>query len=157
MAGFKMWILCRPAEEPPSVTKRRYDVKGLFLLALISLTTVFSAAPLPGQGLDLSGTWVGETVVPNVVDKDHVTLVLKKDAGSYSGTVTDSREMAQDSPLEDVKFENDTLTAQFMIFNGSDYVRIWMTLKVSGEKLIGSWKNPTGSSTGPLELERKKE
>jgi hypothetical protein len=129
-------------------------MKTKLVLALATLILVFTAAPVLCQTQDLSGTWVGETVVPNVVDKDQVILVLKKDAGSYSGTVTDSMEMAKNSPLEDVKFENDTLTAQFVIFNGSDYVRIWMTLKVSGEKLIGSWEDG-GDEAGPLEMVRK--
>lgn len=129
-------------------------MKVALLPALLTLTLVFSAAPLLSQAQDLSGTWVGETAVPNSLDKDQVTLVLKKDAGSYSGTVTDSMGMAKDSALEDVKFENDTLTAQFVIFNGSDYVRIWMTLKVSGEKLVGSWEDG-GGERGPLEMVRK--
>jgi len=124
------------------------------LPALLTLASAFSAAPLLSQTQDLSGTWVGETVVPNAVDKDQVTLVLKKDADSYSGTVTDSMRLANESVLENVKFENETLTAEFMIFNGSENVRIWMTLKVTDEKLIGSWQDG-GDSTGPLELSRK--
>jgi len=129
-------------------------MKTKLVLALATLILVFTAAPLLCQSQDLSGTWVGETVVPNMLDKDQVTLVLKKDAGSYSGTVTDSMEMAQDSPLENVKFENETLTAEFMVFNGSENVRIWMTLKVTGEKLIGNWQDG-GDGSGPLELIRK--
>ena len=129
-------------------------MKTKLVLALATIILVFTAAPLLCQSQDLSGTWVGETVVPNMLDKDQVTLVLKKDAGSYSGTVTDSMEMAQDSPLENVKFENETLTAEFMVFNGSENVRIWMTLKVTGEKLIGNWQDG-GDGSGPLELIRK--
>ncbi|OGD21913.1 MAG: hypothetical protein A2W03_11050 [Candidatus Aminicenantes bacterium RBG_16_63_16] len=115
---------------------------------------ISSAGPLVSQTRDLSGTWVGETTIPNTLDKDQVTLVLKKDAGSYSGTVSDSMEMAKDSPLEDVKFENDTLTAQFMIFKGSENVRIWMTLKVTGEKLTGNWQDG-GDEAGLLDMVRK--
>ena len=129
-------------------------IKAVLFPALLALTLILSGAPLVSQSQDLSGTWVGETVVPNSLDKDQVTLVLKKEAGSYSGSVTDSMGMANESPLENVKFENDTLTAEFMIFNGSENVRIWMTLKVIGEKLIGNWQDG-GDATGPLELARK--
>ncbi len=131
-------------------------MKDALIPALLVLTLVSSASPLICQTQDLSGTWVGETVIPNTLDKDLVTLVLKKDASSYSGTVTDSMAMAKDSPLEDVEFENDTLTAQFMIFNGNEDVRIWLALKVTGDKLIGSWADG-GDGSGPLELERKKD
>lgn len=122
---------------------------------LFAAILILSAGPLLCRSQDLSGTWVGETVVPNAVDKDQVTLVLQKVGESYSGMVTDSMGMAKESPLENVKFENDTLTAEFMIFNGGENVRIWMTLKVTGEKLIGNWQD-SGDSSGPLELERKR-
>lgn len=130
-------------------------MKNAFILVLFAMTLAFPAGPLLSQSQNLSGTWVGETVVPNAVDRDQVTLVLQKDGASYSGTVTDSMGLAKDSPLENVKFENDTLTAEFMVLNGNENVRIWMTLKVSGEKLFGNWQDG-GDGTGPLDLERKK-
>lgn len=129
-------------------------MKAVWLPAFLTLTLIFSAVPLLCQSQDLSGTWVGETVIPDNPDKDLVTLVLKKDAGSYSGTVTDSMGLANESALENVKLENDTLTAEFMIFNGSEDVRIWITLKSTGEKLVGNWQDP-GGQTGPLDLARK--
>ncbi len=129
-------------------------MKAAHFPALLVLALLFFVAPLPSQTKDLSGTWVGDTAVPNAVDKDQVTLVLQKAGESYSGTVTDSMGMANASALENVKFENDTLTAEFMIFNGNENIRIWMTLKVTGDKLIGSWQDG-GESTGPLELSRK--
>jgi hypothetical protein len=128
--------------------------KALFP-ALLVVTLVIGAAPLHSQARDLSGTWVGETVIPNSFDKDQVTLVLEKAGASYSGTITDSMGMASQSALENVKFENDTLTAEFMVFNGGENIRIWMTLKVSGEKLVGSWQDG-GDGSGPLELVRQK-
>ncbi len=128
-------------------------MKKTLLTVLLGAAIVLSAAPLFCQSQDLSGTWVGETAVPNSLDKDQVTLVLKKDAGSYSGTVTDSMGMAKESALENVKFENDTLTAEFMIFNGTEDVRIWLTLNVTGERLVGNWQDGAGG-TGTLDLGR---
>jgi hypothetical protein len=130
-------------------------MKNAFILVLFAMTLAFPASPLLSQSQNLSGTWVGETVIPNAVDKDQVTLVLQKAANSYSGTVSDSMGMAKESPLENVTFEDDTLTAEFMVFNGNENVRIWMTLKVDGEKLVGNWQDG-GDGTGPLELERMK-
>jgi len=129
-------------------------MKQALIPALLAATLAFLGAPLLSQTQDLSGTWVGETVVPNMIDKDQVMLVLKREAGSYSGTITDTMGMANAAPLEDVKFENDTLSAQFMVSNGGEYIRIWMTLKVTGDKLIGEWQDG-GDGSGPLELIRK--
>jgi hypothetical protein len=128
--------------------------KGAFL-ALMTVALIFSASPVLSQSLDLSGTWVGETVVSSDGDKDQVTLVLTKEGESYSGNVTDSMGMANESPLEKVEFKDNTLTAEFVIFNGEEYVRISMTLEVKGERLVGEWQSDDGE-TGPLDLERKK-
>ena len=128
--------------------------KGAFLV-LLTAAMIFSGSPVFSQSPDLSGTWVGETVIPDVADKDQVTLVLTKEGESYSGSVTDSMGMANESPLENVKFENNTLTAEFVIFNGEENVRISMSLEVSGGRLVGEWQSEDGE-TGPLDLERKK-
>jgi hypothetical protein len=124
-------------------------------LALLIAALICSAIPAFSQSLDLSGTWVGETVIPDVVDKDQVTLVLTKEGESYSGNVTDSMGLAKESPLENVEFKDNTLTAQFIIFNGEEYVRIYMTLTVTGERLVGEWTDDVDES-GPLDLERKR-
>ena len=122
---------------------------------LLAAALIFSAGPLFSQSLDLSGMWVGETVIPDVADKDQVTLVLTKEGESYSGNVTDSMGLANESPLEKVEFKDNTLTAEFVIFNGQEYVRIFLTLTVTGERLVGEWQSEDGE-TGPLDLERKK-
>jgi hypothetical protein len=130
-------------------------MKKPHLLISLIIGLALGAGVLFGQETDLTGTWEGTTYVPNAGD-DQVTLVLKKEAGTYSGTVTDSMQMANESKLENVNFTDDTLTAEFMIFNGADYVRISLTLKVSGDSLVGHWADPDGG-TGNLDLKRKNE
>lgn len=120
-------------------------------ILLVFLAVVLGS--LFGQETDLTGTWEGTTYVPDAGD-DRITLVLKKEGETYSGTVTDSMALANESKLENTKFIDGTLTAEFMIFNGSDYVRIKFMLKVSGELLVGQWEDPDGE-TGNLELKRK--
>jgi hypothetical protein len=126
--------------------------KWIFLLSL-TVAFVFVGGPLFGQEIDLTGTWEGTTYVQNAGD-DQITLVLRKEGELYSGTFTDSMQLAIESKLENVKFTDGTLTAEFMIFNGSDYLKISLTLKVSGELLVGRWEDPSGE-TGDLELKRK--
>jgi hypothetical protein len=108
-----------------------------------------------GQNSDLSGTWVGETVVPNSSDKDGISLILKKDGASYSGTISDIMGMISGASLENVKFENGTLSFQFNAGPTGQTIRISTTLKLSNDKLVGSWTDDQ-DDTGSLELARKK-
>jgi hypothetical protein len=128
-------------------------MKKLIFLLFLTVALVLVAGSLFSQEVDLTGTWEGTTYVQNAGD-DQITLVLRKEGETYSGTVTDSMQLALESKLENVKFADGTLTAEFMIFNGSDYIKISVTLKVSGELLVGNWEDP-GGETGNLELKRK--
>jgi hypothetical protein len=94
-------------------------------------------------------------VVPNAEQKDILTMVLKKEGTSYAGTVTDSMGLAVAAVLEKVKFEKDTLSFEFLVHPGEQDVRVRVTLKVTGEKLAGSWESEQGD-TAALELVRKK-
>jgi hypothetical protein len=130
-------------------------MKRAMILALPVVLMALTAGLLLAQNTDLSGTWVGDTVVPNAPDKDGISLVLKKDGASYSGTFSDSMGMANAVPLENIKLEKDTLTFEFVVNVGDTSIRIYTTLKISGEKLVGSWTSEA-NDTGSLELSRKK-
>jgi hypothetical protein len=131
-------------------------MKNFIIILVLAIAAVFVAGLLFAQEVDLSGTWTGETVVPDALDKDQVTLVLQKEEATYSGTVTDSMGMAAESPLENVEFKDGTLTAEFIIFNGTENVRIYFSLKMTGDRLVGHWSDGMNSE-GPLDLGRKKE
>lgn len=128
-------------------------MKKLVFLFFLTVAFAFASGPLFGQDSDLTGTWEGSTYIPDSGD-DQVTLVLKKEGETYSGTVSDSMGMANESELENGKFVDGTLTAEFTIFNGSDYMKIKLTLKLSGDLLVGNWESADGE-TGNLELKRK--
>jgi hypothetical protein len=130
-------------------------MKSFKACLLAAALLVVAAGSHSAQTPDLGGTWVGDTVVPNSQEKDIVTLVLKKDGASYTGTLSDSMGMAVSVPLEKVKIEKGTLTFEFVVQTGEQPMRIYTTLKISGEKLIGSWTSED-NSTGNLEMTRKK-
>jgi hypothetical protein len=128
------------------------------LAAGILLSVFFSIAAmgtLLGQGQDLSGTWVGSTDIPNMTEKDGLTLILKKDGSSYSGTITDTMGMLSDTVLEKVLLEKETLRFEFLVNTGSQQIRVKTMLKVSGGKMVGSWESEQGD-TGALEMVLKK-
>ncbi len=121
----------------------------------LAVFLLLAASSIFGQAKDPSGTWVGDTVVPNSPDKDIITMILKKGGDSYSGTISDSLGMLKGTPLEKAKFESDTISFEFVVTVGTDQVRVSMTLRMSGEKLSGTWESEDGSR-GTLELSRTK-
>ncbi|MGD2295196.1 MAG: hypothetical protein PVF22_05110 [Candidatus Aminicenantes bacterium] len=107
------------------------------------------------QEVNLSGTWIGETTVPDEMEPDKVTLVLEKTNGGYEGKVTDAFGYAMESELEDIEFKDNELTANFLIYDGYEYVRIYFTLTVEGDTMKGFWESESGDSA-LIELHRQK-
>jgi len=122
---------------------------------LLGMLVMLAAPLLPGKDQDLSGTWIGSTQIPNREERDNLTLVLKKEGATYAGTITDTMGMLNAAVLEKVKLEKDTLSFEFLVLVGNGQVRVKSTLKVSEDKLVGSWESEEGD-TGALELGRKK-
>jgi hypothetical protein len=123
-------------------------------LTLFVFLLVLSCGMSFSQQADLSGTWVGLTEVPDAVEPDMLTLVLKKEERKYYGTITDSLGMLQDTEIEDVEFKDNTLTFTFQVDTGEEYATVSASLTVKGDKLIGYWE--TEGDSASIELERKK-
>lgn len=123
---------------------------GLLLIFLL----LYAVSVLP-QNKDLAGTWIGATIVPNSPDKDIITMVIKKAGESYAGTISDSLGMVNNASLADVKFESGALNFGFVAVVDSQEIKVSVTLKISGEKLVGSWESEDGA-TGELEMARVK-
>ena len=133
-----------------ALMKKTSSILGLLAFSIF----LFSGAAFC-QEVNLSGTWVGETTVPDATDPDQVTLILEKTNGGYTGKVTDAFGYAMDSELEDVEFEDKELTANFLIYDGEQYVRVFFTLTVEGDTMKGFWESESGDSAA-VELHRKK-
>jgi hypothetical protein len=129
------------------------------ILILSVLWMTFAATALFGQTPDISGTWVGDTEIPNSTDTSHVTLVLKKADASYSGTITLWN--AKNAAIENFAFEDeDTFGFEFVMPSGTDKIRVKVRLdiiddRLLGNKLMGSWVMEDGTY-GSLDLARSK-
>jgi len=130
-------------------------MKHVTWMLFLGLLFMPAIAQLPAQDQDLSGTWVGSTAVPGMEERDNLTLVLKKDGSSYSGTLSDSMGMLTEAVLEKVKVDMGAISFEFLAQTGGGPVRIRSTLKASEGKLVGSWESE-GGDTGALEFVRKK-
>ncbi len=128
--------------------------KALLSITLLAFLISFCAAVSYCQDVDLTGTWKGATEVPDQ-GTDEMTLVIKKDEGEYSATITDSFGMLMDTECEEIKFEDGTLTFNFTIFMGTESMTVWVNLTVEGDKMTGYWETADGSQ-GDLNFEKEK-
>jgi len=129
--------------------KKTLSSFALFVFSL-SLCLVLTYA----SDLDLTGTWKGSTVVPDQ-GVDELTLVIEKEAGEYSATLSDSLGMLTDTECEDIEFKEGTLTFNVTISQGYDSFTVWMNLDVEGDKMSGYWETGDGDQ-GEINLERVK-
>ena len=120
----------------------------------VAIALIVVAGSLAAQQTDLSGTWSGPTRIPNMSDNDQITLILKKAGDSYSGSVSDAMGMVNEAALENVKFENNALTFEFVVSVNGQNERVSNKLDYKDGKLVGSWWTEDGT-TGPLDLTRK--
>jgi hypothetical protein len=134
--------------------KEKKMKKTASILSLIAFLLILSCGISLSQQVDLSGTWKGTTEVPDAMELDQITLVLTKIDGEYSGTFTDSMGFAEEAELKDIELKENSLTFNFTIYNGFEYMQIYTTLTVDGNKMTGSWESEDGSS-GQVELVRK--
>ena len=122
---------------------------------IVIFVALFMCWILLAADADLSGTWVGETEVPDAPEPDQVTLILKLVDGEYEGTVTDTLGMADEAECEDIELDGDKLTMNFEIINpDGEYVRIYVTMTVEGDTMKGYWESEDGNSSA-MELTRK--
>jgi len=111
----------------------------------------FSAA----SATNPSGTWLGTAEIPDY-GVDELTLVLKKDDSSYTGTIIDTLGFwPEGSEIEDVKIESDLLTFSSKIMEGS--MLIIFRLTIEGDKLSGELENTTMGGSVPITFEKKEE
>lgn len=123
----------------------------IFIIACLMILPLTAGI---GDNVDISGTWVGSTVVPNATEEDRLTLVLNKDGDSYTGTITDSMGLAQDAVLQEVDFSDNTLTFNFMVDTGDGSMLVDATLTLKGDTMTGAWSTEDGSS-GDITLKKQ--
>jgi hypothetical protein len=125
---------------------------SFFILGLF-LSSLFTAVSF-GQAVDLTGTWRGATEIPDQ-GTDEMTLVIKKEGGSYSATLTDGFGMLMDTECKDIEFQDGTLTFNVSVNTGTESMTVWITMTVDGDTMSGYWETADGTQ-GNMTLEREK-
>lgn len=125
------------------------------ILVLFVFLLAFGSGISFGLATDLSGTWVGETEVPDMGEPDILTLVIEEVDGKYQGKISDSMGMLEDADCMELELEENELTFNFEVFTGAEYMIVYTTLTVEGDNMKGYWETADGSS-GSVDLDRKK-
>lgn len=125
-------------------------------VAALSVLVVLAAVGLAAQAPpDLTGKWVGSTLVPNV-GEDKLVLDLTKDGDSYAGTIADSAGMIVQAAIANVSFADGLLTFDIVVSSGSETFPVRISLKAEGDTLTGSWATGQGDG-GSVTLTREKQ
>jgi len=130
-------------------------MKKITIIYVLAVFVLAGASGLMfGHSVDLSGTWVGETEVPDAIEPDGMTLVVSKEDGEYSAKISDTMGMLINADCEDLEFVEDKLTFNVTVDTGDGYMTVYLTLKVDGDTMTGFWESEDGG-TGPVELTKK--
>jgi len=137
-------------------TRKKENVmkKVTVFFALAVFVLAATSGLMFGQSVDLSGTWVGETEVPDAIEPDEMTLVITKEDGEYSAKISDSMGMLENTECEDIEFIENTFTFNCEVNTGEEFLTVYITLKVEDDTMTGFWEVDDGS-TGPVELTKK--
>jgi hypothetical protein len=127
------------------------------IAANLVLATLALAVAGVGAGAqrtpDLTGTWIGTTLVPDV-GEDAITLELKREGNTYTGRCTDAAKVVVAPEIRNVVFTEGTLTFDIGVSGGTDTITVHISLKVDGDQMTGQWATDEGDSAA-LKLARK--
>ena len=129
--------------------------KKLTILITFSFLMAVMGGMVYGLTADIAGTWVGTAEVPDAMEPDELTMVIKKTGDTYTGIINDSMGMLNDTECEDIKFEDGKLTLHFSIPQDYEDMVISCELKVEGDTMTGFWENEGGES-GAIKMKREK-
>ena len=127
--------------------------KALSTVSIVLLLVAFLAAPSFAK-VDITGTWVGSTEIPDT-GPDEFTLVITREDGALAGKMSDEFGLIEDVECEEIMLDNDNLSFHIEFFNGMDYVTVNLRFKVTENALEGEWEAATGE-TGEINFARKK-
>jgi hypothetical protein len=122
-------------------------------LALFVFLIAFCSVISFSQEVELTGTWVGSTVIPDQ-GEDEMIFVIKKEEGEYAATISDSLGMLTDVECEDIEFKDGTLTFNVSVSEGMETFTVWITLEVEGDTMKGYWETGDGEQ-GDIELKKQ--
>jgi hypothetical protein len=130
-------------------------MKKNITFAALLVFLLASSGWMLAHDVDITGTWVGETYVPDSPDPDKLTLVFAKKDDIWTGTFSDTMGYASEAECEEIKIDGHSLTFHFDISDGYDVQTIYVALTVEEDSMTGAWENEGGEGA-EIKLEKKK-
>ncbi|MFA9453281.1 MAG: hypothetical protein ACERK6_05130 [Candidatus Aminicenantaceae bacterium] len=130
-------------------------MKKAVSFAILAVFLLAAPAAMLAQEVDITGTWVGETYVPDALDPDKLTLVFAKKDEKWTGTFSDTMGYASEAECEEIKIDGHIVTLHFDISDDYETQIIYVTLEVDGDSMAGAWENEAGEGA-EIKLEKKK-
>lgn len=129
--------------------------KKTSVLTVLAFLFVFCLVAGQARAEDITGTWVGETAVPDAPEPDQITIVITKEEDKYAVLFSDTLGYADETECDNVVYENGELSLSFDISDGYSVQTIYVKLKVEGDTMTGHWENDEGEAAD-IKLTRKK-
>jgi len=122
-------------------------------ILLFICAAVYSGAP---QGeVNLVGTWVGPASLEGQPENE-LTLVMVEKEGKLTGTVTGEYGTLLDTPLENIKLENNVFTFDIVINADGNEIKAVFKMNVDGDKMEGEFDLPDMGAGGTWTADRAK-
>jgi len=114
-------------------------------IILLMLILSFSSSLLgASEAVDLTGTWEGPTFAEGAGIELILTLVLKQEGDTISGTIKDDQGYI-DCEIEEPGLENDALQFKAMAVTPAGDLLVNFELKVTGSTMEGEWEAEDGT------------
>ena len=126
------------------------------ILVIISLAAaVFSFNfYLAAADADIVGTWKGTSQLSITEDPNDITMIIEKGEKGYSGNITDSFGYLNETPMENIELNSDTL--RFTFYVEDEGVIINNIIIVDKDEMEGELEGGGGEVTGTYSLKREK-
>jgi hypothetical protein len=127
--------------------------KALLITAAAMFFAVFITPPLSGTGADITGNWVGSTLIPNM-GEDEIVLTLKREGDAYSALLNDKFGLLQNVESTSCDYREDQLVMRISVPGAYGTTEVTITLAVAGDTMTGTWQTQE-SEKGTITLTRE--
>jgi len=119
-------------------------MKKLHILMLLMTLSFGSSLQGAREAVDLTGTWEGPTFAEGAGIELVLTLVLKQEGDTISGTIKDDQGYI-DCEIEEPGLENEILKFKAMAVTPAGDLAVEFEMTVKGSDMEGEWQAEDGT------------
>ena len=127
--------------------------KAPLLIVTAMFFVVLVSPAISGAEADITGTWVGNTLIPNM-GEDEIVLTVKREGDAYIALLNDKFGMLQDIESTFFNYEDDRLGIKISVPGAYGMTDVTIDLTVAGDTMTGTWQTQE-SEKGKITLSRE--